>query len=90
MIKVYEYLKNKKSNILLQLHDEIICEIHRDEIYNVPLEIQALLEENSLNIPLKIDIDVCQGSWADKKDWSKLYLTQEPVYDTLEEAIDWS
>ena len=90
MIKVYEYLKNKKSNILLQVHDEIICEIHSDEICDVPLEIQALLEENSLNIPLKVDIDVCQGSWADKKDWSKLDLTQVSVSATLEESIDWS
>ena len=90
MVKVYEYLKTKKSNILLQVHDEIICEIHGDEICEVPLEIQALLEENSLDIPLKVDIDVCQGSWADKKDWSKLNLTQESVSDTLEEAIDWS
>ena len=90
MIKVYEYLKNKKSNILLQVHDEIICEIHNDEICDVPLEIQALLEENSLNIPLKVDIDVCQGSWADKKDWSKLDLTQASVSDIIEEYIDWS
>ena len=90
MGKVYEYLKNKKSNILLQVHDEIICEIHSDEICDVPLEIQALLEENSLNIPLKVDIDVCQGSWADKKDWSKLDLTQVSVSATLEESIDWS
>ena len=90
MVKVYEYLKNKKSNILLQVHDEIICEIHNDEICDVPLEIQALLEENSLNIPLKVDIDVCQGSWADKKDWSKLDLTQASVSDIIEEYIDWS
>ena len=48
------------------------------------------MEENSLNIPLKVDIDVCEGSWAVKKDWSKLTLTPEPVYATLESSIDWS
>ena len=89
MIEVYEYLKYKKSNILLQVHDEIICEIHDDEICEVPLQIQKLLEENSLDIPLKVDIDVCQGSWAVKKDWSKLSLTEKPIPVTLEEAIDW-
>jgi len=89
MIKVYEYLKDKKSNILLQVHDEIICEIHDDEICEIPLEIQQLLEENSLGIPLKVDIDVCQGSWAVKTDWSKMHLTPKLPSVTLEEAIDW-
>ena len=89
MIQVYEYLKDQKSKILLQVHDEIICEVHVDEVQEVPLQIQKILEENSLGIPLKVDIDVCQGSWADKKDWSKIDLTQKAVPVTLEESIDW-
>ena len=90
MIKVYDYLKDKKSNILLQIHDEILCEIHDDELRELPLQIQRLMEENSLDIPLKVDIDVCEGSWAVKKDWYKLYLTVKPEPVTLEEAIDWT
>ena len=90
MIKVYDYLKDKKSNMLLQVHDEIVCEIHDDEIHEVPLQIQTLMEDNSLNIPLKVDIDVCEGSWAVKKDWSKASLTPKPVCVTLEESIDWA
>ncbi len=90
MVQIYEYLKDKKSNILLQVHDEIICEIHDEELHEVPLQIQRLLEENSLAIPLKVDIDICQGSWADKKDWFKTALPKKPVYVTLEEAIDWN
>ena len=74
----------------MQVHDEIICEIHDDEICEVPQQIQILLEENSLGIPLKVDIDVCQGSWAVKQDWSKVDLTKELVSATLEDAIDWS
>tara|TARA_B000000460_G_scaffold166584_1_gene118325 strand:- start:286 stop:1287 length:1002 start_codon:yes stop_codon:yes gene_type:complete len=90
MIEVYDYLKDKKSNMLLQVHDEIVCEIHDDELYEVPLQIQRLMEENSLDIPLKVDIDVCEGSWAVKKDWSKITLTEKPEPVTLEDAIDWS
>ena len=59
MIKVYEYLKDKKSNILLQVHDEIICEIHDDELREIPSAIRGLLEENSLGIPLKVDMEIC-------------------------------
>ena len=74
--------------MLLQVHDEIVCEIHDDEICEVPLQIQRLMEENSLEIPLKVDIDVCEGSWAVKKDWSKISLTQKPEPVKLEDIID--
>jgi|TARA_R110000824_G_scaffold161643_3_gene336977 DNA polymerase-1 len=84
MIRTHEYLKTKQSRILLQVHDEIICEIHDDEIHSVPSEIQKLLEENSLGIPLKVDVEVCDPSWATKK-----YLTDIPKPVTIEEAIDW-
>jgi len=84
IIKTHEYLKTKKSRILLQVHDEIICEIPNEEIREVPHEIQRLLEENSLGIPLKVDVEVCDPSWATKK-----YLTDIPQPVTIEEAIDW-
>ena len=82
IIQVYEYLKTTKSSILLQVHDEIICEIHSSELDTVPFEIQRLMETNSLNIPLRVDIDVCNPSWA----------TKEALDDTpraLEDYIDW-
>ena len=85
MIYVHEYLKDKKSNILLQVHDEIICEIHDDEIRELPQQIQLILEANSLDIPLKVDMDVCNGSWATKTDWSKW----KPKCDIIEDYIDW-
>jgi DNA polymerase-1 len=84
IIKIHEYLKDTKSHILLQVHDEIICEIPDDEIHSVPSAIQEILEENSLGIPLKVDVEVCDPSWATKK-----YLTDIPKAVTLEEAIDW-
>ena len=90
MVEVYDYLKDKKSNLLLQIHDEVVCEIHVSELREIPLQIKRLMEENSLNIPLKVDIDVCEGSWAVKNDWSKSVLTSEPKTVTLEEAIDWT
>ena len=83
MIKVYDYLKDKKSNILLQVHDEIICEIHDSELREIPSAIRGLLEENSLGIPLKVDMEICEPSWASKKDF------EEPVEVTLEDYIDW-
>ena len=88
MIYVHEYLKDKKSNILLQVHDEIICEIHDDEIHELPQQVQLILEANSLDIPLKVDIDVCNGSWATKTDWATWQLPEQKC-DIIEEYIDW-
>jgi len=82
IIEVYEYLKTTKSTILLQVHDEIICEIHGSELGTVPYEIQRLMETNSLEIPLRVDIDVCTPSWATKK-----ALDDTPR--VLEDYIDW-
>ena len=81
MIEVDKYLADKKSHILVQVHDEIICEIHESELDSIPYEIQTLLEQNSKNIPLKVDMEVFTPSWATKKEL-------KPV--TVEDYIDWS
>jgi len=47
-----------------------------------------ILEANSLDIPLKVDIDVCEGSWAVKSEWNK-WSVPEVKCDIIEEYIDW-
>jgi DNA polymerase-1 len=86
MIVVSEYLEDKKSTMLLQVHDEIICEIHKDEAHEVVPYVKKLLEINSLNIPLQVDLEVCDPSWATKKDF---VLTETPKPDTISSYIDW-
>ena len=81
MLVIDEHLKNTKSNMLLQVHDEIICEIHKTEIETLPFEIKNLLEQNSLDIPLRVDMEVCFPSWATKKTFKKT---------TFEDCIDWT
>ena len=53
--------------MLLQVHDEIICEIDNSELEEVPNQIKSLLEQNSLDIPLYVDMEECSPSWATKK-----------------------
>ena len=81
MIEIAKFLEDKESNILLQVHDEIIVEIHDSELDSIPFKIKDLLEQNSLNIPLKVDMEICTPSWATKKDF------KEP---SLDDYIDWS
>ena len=87
MIEVNKYLSDKKSNILVQVHDEIICEIHNDELQEITPKVQDLLQENSLGIPLEVDVEVCSPSWATKKDFA---LTELPEPVTISDYIDWN
>ena len=92
MIEVAKYLSTKKSNILVQIHDELICEIHKDEFKEVPLRIQDLLQQNSLGIPLEVDIELCSPSWATKYTWppKEFSLTELPKPVTINDYIDWN
>ena len=86
MIEVDKYLQERKSNILVQVHDEIICEVHNDELEEVAPHVQTLLQENTLGIPLEVDVEVCSPSWATKQDFA---LTKIPEPVTISDYIDW-
>ena len=88
IIEVHKYLKGTKSKVLVQVHDEIICEIHKEELTTVPYEIKKLMETNSLDIPLYIDMEVCTPSWATKIDFSQKLRSMEK--DNIIEYIDWN
>ena len=65
MIEVDKFLGQYKSNLLVQIHDEIIVEIHSDEMYLIPT-IQRILLDNSLGMHLEVDTEICDPSWATK------------------------
>ena len=87
LIAVNEYLKDTQSKLLLQVHDEIICEIHEEEMDTVVPAIVELMQWNTLEIPLFVDKEVCTTSWATKIDYEKW----EPQPElSLVNYIDWS
>lgn len=58
MINIHHWLKesSKKSRMLLQVHDELIFEIHESEVEEVPKKIDELMENAFLlDVPLKVD-----------------------------------
>ena len=59
----------------------------------LPNLIRDVLVENTLRIPLEVDIELCEPSWAVKKDYSKM-SDPEPVVEIQEQelvhSIDWS
>ena len=89
MIAVRKALTDTQSHLIIQVHDEVICEIPHNEIEtSVPL-IQETLQQNSLNIPLRVDMDICDPSWASKKILDITNLNEYKPKERLEDYIDW-
>jgi DNA polymerase-1 len=59
MIQIHEFIKKEKlkSRMLLQVHDELVFELHNDETEYVSQKIKELMENAvELKVPLKIDM----------------------------------
>ncbi len=67
MVEIYRAIKNKKlkSSLILQVHDELIIETHKDELEEVQSLIKELMESAiKLDVPLRVDIEV-GDNWYD-------------------------
>ena len=59
MIKIYKLLAegNYKSKMLLQVHDELVFDMHNDELENLkPLISQEMENAFELSVPLTVDL----------------------------------
>lgn len=69
MVKVYNELKKRgmKSKLILQVHDELIIETHKDELKEVKHLLKDLMEKAvDLKVPLKVDMET-GDSWYETK-----------------------
>ena len=66
MIKVYEKLKKMKSNLILQVHDELIIETHMSELDEVKSILKKSMEE-AIALKVQLSVDVNEG-----KNWLQL------------------
>lgn len=69
MIKVYNRLKKEKlsSRIILQVHDELLVETHKDEI-DIVKNILKNEMENAVKLSVPLDVDVHEGgNWYEAK-----------------------
>ena len=68
--KKFEEIKNLKSKILLQIHDELIFEVHKEQVNKcskiIQEEMSSVKDSNlhSFSIPLLVDISV-GDNWGD-------------------------
>lgn len=69
MVNVYRELKEKnmKSKLILQVHDELIIETHKNEIQDVKRILKDLMEGSiKLTVPLKVEMK-SGDNWYDTK-----------------------
>jgi DNA polymerase-1 len=67
MIRIHNYLEQEKlsSRMLLQVHDELIFEIDKSEMEEVPGKIKELMiNAASLAVPLEVDMGIADN-WLD-------------------------
>jgi DNA polymerase-1 len=67
MINVKSKIKNQKSKLLLQVHDELVFEVPQDEVKKSSKEIKKIMESVfKLSVPLTVDVSV-GDNWQDMK-----------------------
>jgi DNA polymerase-1 len=66
MIRIDTLLENKKSNLLLSIHDELVFEIHKDELFLIE-KIKNIMEDKStFRVPITVNIEKTKSSWSAK------------------------
>lgn len=67
MNRLYTYLNDKRSRMLLQVHDSILLEVHKDEL-DIPAAARTIMEEA---FPYKKLPQTCTIEWS-AKNWAEL------------------
>ena len=65
MNKIAFYLEGTKSRMLLQIHDELVYEIHKSELHLIP-ELKRIMEDEYVPIngmKLECDVEISHESW---------------------------
>lgn len=72
MIDIAKFLKPLRTEMLLQVHDELLFGLHGSESGIVP-ELVRIMEEAypAKHLPLTCGVDYSDVSWQDKKPWPK-------------------
>ena len=87
MIAVHDYLKDKKSALIMQVHDELLVEVAKGE-EEVVERVRTLMEENSIGIPLLVDVEIHDPSWAHVVDADKAIQEAQYPADGEKEQLE--
>ncbi|MCU0568492.1 MAG: DNA polymerase I [Oculatellaceae cyanobacterium Prado106] len=67
MVQLHEVLKAHRANLLLQVHDELVFEVHPDEWESLQTQIKSTMESAvELSVPLLVEVRAGQN-WMEAK-----------------------
>ena len=72
MKRLKKYIESVLSlNLLLQLHDELIFEIHESELsQKIIMDIKNIMEDyTTFVVPITVSVEYSENSWLNKKKW---------------------
>ena len=87
MIACDEFLKESscRSKLLLQVHDELIFEVHESEEEFVPFKLKEIMEEKKIETYLPVKMSRGCFSWAQESKWiDKKQVWEDELYQRLE------
>ena len=59
MVEIDKKLQNKRTKMILQVHDELVFEVPEDELKEVEEVVKETMEHCvELKVPLKVDIEI--------------------------------
>jgi len=61
MLKVHDYLKpqQNKAILLMQVHDELVLEVHKDALDEIQTQvIELMTNAATLDVPLRVDAGI--------------------------------
>lgn len=67
LVRVHDLLKDKKTRLVMPIHDEIVLYFHRSEMFLLP-QIKHEMEDFDFSVPIIADVAYSTTSWADKKE----------------------
>ena len=66
MVELHQKLKNKKSKMILQIHDELVLEVLKDELDEIKdLTVKTMELNQPLRVPLKVEVG-WGNTWMEK------------------------
>ena len=66
LIRCHKLLAGKRSKMVMNIHDECVFYIHKDEI-SLILEIKKAFEKWDFRVPIIAEVSWSNVSWGDKK-----------------------
>jgi DNA polymerase-1 len=71
--RVFKNFVGLDAHPILTIHDELICEVRKDQVWDAAHALQEGMEDReNFPIPITVEMAVGEASWADKKNWKEV------------------